>query len=68
MFQITLFVLNTGLRINTIDETAKILFKCFRSRLTNHQNPLMFTSNTDAIPGNPLRRVKRRWCRDLNQN
>jgi len=60
--------LHTDLRVNTVDETARLLYKRFRLRLTNHPNLLISTLNSDTIPGNPPRRLKRRWCRELNQN
>ena len=60
--------LHTDLVINTVDETSKILYKRFRARLENHKNPLISVLNSDTIPDNPPRRLKRKWCRDLNRN
>lgn len=67
-FYVSNRTLHTDLRVNTVDETARLLYKRFRLRLTNHPNPLISALNSDTIPGNPPRRLKRRWCRDLNQN
>jgi len=67
-FYVSNHTLHTNLRVNTVDATAKLLYKLFRSRLTNHPNPLISALNSDSIPGNPPRRLKRRWCRDLNHN
>lgn len=64
-FSVTNHTLHTDLKINTIAETAKILYKRFRSRLTNYSNPLSSALDSDTIPGNPPRRLKRKWCRDL---
>ena len=60
--------LHTDLKINTVEETAKILYKRLHNRLANHSNPLISALNSDTIPGNPSRRLKRKWCRDLNTN
>ena len=67
-FYVSNHTLHTDLRINTVKETAKLFYKRFRSRLTNHPNPLISALNSDSIPGNLTRRIKRRWCRDLNHN
>jgi len=67
-FYVSNHTLHTDLKINTIEETAKIIYKRFRSRLTNHSNPLISALDSDTIPGNPPRRLKRKWCRDLNTN
>lgn len=56
------------LKMNTIEKTAKILYKRFCSRLTNHSNPLISALGSDIIPDNPARRSKGKWCRDLNFN
>lgn len=67
-FYVSNHTIYIDLRINTVDETSKIPFKRFSSRLTNHPNPLISTLNSDAILGNPPRRLKRIRCRDLNHN
>ena len=67
-FYVSNHTLHTDLKINMIEETAKILYKRFRSRLTNHSNPLISALDSDTIPGNHPRRLKRKWCRDLNIN
>lgn len=67
-FYVSNHTIHTDLRINTVDETAKIPFKRFSSRLTNHPNPLMSTLNSDAILDNPPHRLKRVRFRDLNHN
>jgi len=39
--------------------------KIFHNRLNNHLNKLIKKLATPTIPGNPPRRLKRKWCRDL---
>lgn len=58
--------LHTDLKINTAEETAKVLYKRHRSRLSNHPNPLIPVLNSDAVPDDPPRRPKRKWRHDLN--
>ncbi|KAL4131558.1 hypothetical protein QTP88_008851 [Uroleucon formosanum] len=53
------------LRMNSIKDEAKLYYKRFHSRLLNHPNPLIKNLAVPSIPGNPLRRLKRNWCRDL---
>ncbi|KAE9542626.1 hypothetical protein AGLY_002537 [Aphis glycines] len=64
-FYVSNHTIHTDLRINTADETAKIPFKRFSSRLTNHLNPLISTLNSDAILGNPSRRSSKDSTRCL---
>jgi len=59
--QITPLIIPTNLKINSVEETAKvgIPYKRFRSRPTNHPNPLISVLNSETIPG-----CQR--CRELN--
>lgn len=34
----------------------------------NHPNSLISALDSDSILGNPPRKLKRRWCHDLNEN
>lgn len=65
-FYVSNHTLHKDLKINTIEKTAKILYKWFPSQLTNHSNPLISVFGSDTIPGNPPYRLKRKWCTDLN--
>lgn len=65
-FYISNNTIHSDLYINTVEETAKVLYKRSLSRLTNHPNPLISALNSEIIHGNPPRRLKRSWCRDLN--
>jgi len=52
-FYVSIYTLYyTDLRVNTVDETANLLYNRFRLRLTNHHNPLISALNSDIIPGN----------------
>lgn len=53
------------LKIHTVLKVAKIFYTLFRARLTNHSNLLILTLNSDYIPGNPSRKLKRNWNCDL---
>ncbi|KAL4096787.1 hypothetical protein QTP88_021671 [Uroleucon formosanum] len=57
--------LHTDLKLNKINDEAKIFYKRFYYRLNNHPNQLIKNLATPTIPGNPPRRLKRKWCRDL---
>lgn len=50
-FYISNHTLHTGLKINTLEDTEKSLYKRFRSQLTHHTNPLISMLNSDTILG-----------------
>ncbi|KAF0758457.1 Uncharacterized protein FWK35_00016393, partial [Aphis craccivora] len=60
--------LHRDLNIPTIQNVAKIFYKRLHSNLSNHRNPLISDLSTRTIPGDPRRRLKRKWCRDLLEN
>ena len=64
-FYVTNHTLHSDFDIPTVTEVASSYYKRFRCRLANHLNPLISALNSANIPGNPPRRLKRRWCRDL---
>lgn len=41
-----------------------IFYKRFYYKLENHVNPLIKGLHIPSLPGNPRRRLKRKWCRD----
>lgn len=59
------YSLHTDLNINTVHAEAITYYKRFHKRLTHHPNPLISNLASRTIPGNPSRRLKRNWCRDL---
>lgn len=44
---------------------AKIHFQRFHNRLSSSSNPSIRNLAVPTIPGNPPKRQKRKWCRDL---
>jgi len=60
--------LHTDLKIKTVHEEAVTYYKRFHSKLPSHTNPLISNLSSLTIPGNPPRRLKRDWCRDLLNN
>ncbi|KAL4127024.1 hypothetical protein QTP88_011222 [Uroleucon formosanum] len=57
--------INSDLRICSVNETATIYNKRFHAKLQSNSNQLIRDLATPALPGNPTRRLKRNWCRDL---
>ena len=57
--------LHKDLHIKTIHEEANNYYKRFHLRLNTHPNALIKNLAALTIPGNPPRRLKREWCRDL---
>jgi len=57
--------LHKDLKIETVENLVKTHYKKFHNKLLHHPNPLIANQHTATIPGNPPRRLKRRWCRDL---
>jgi len=57
--------IHLDLRIKTVQYEAKFYYKRFHSKLPNHSNPLIKNLAVPTILGNPVRRLKRNWCRDL---
>jgi len=51
--------------MKTVQEEAKAHYKRFHNRLSSNNNPLIRNLAVPTIPGNPPRRLKRSWCRDL---
>jgi len=52
--------LHSDFHINTVSNTASILYKRFRLRLSFHYNPLISQLNSNIIPGNPPKKLARR--------
>ncbi|KAF0709388.1 Uncharacterized protein FWK35_00030205, partial [Aphis craccivora] len=62
------YILHNDLHMRTIVEEARIFYTRFHKRLHSHPNPLINDLSILTLPGNPNRRLKRKWCRDLLQN
>jgi len=52
------------LGIKTVEEEAATFYKRFYNKLENHENPLIKSLHIPSLPGNPRRKLKRKWCRD----
>lgn len=57
--------LHSDFKILTVTELAKLHYKRFNNKLYHHPNPLIAQLSSETIPGNPKKRLKRQWCRDL---
>ncbi|KAF0753374.1 Uncharacterized protein FWK35_00021343, partial [Aphis craccivora] len=57
--------LHHNLSIPFVADVAKTHYKRFHNHLLNHRNPLMHEISSLTIPGNPPKRLKRKWCRNL---
>lgn len=57
--------LHNDLNIPFVHSLAKSRYMNFHSRLPGHPNPAVQPLSLPTIPGNPARRLKRRWPRDL---
>jgi len=60
--------LHNDFHMKTIAEEARTSYKRFHKRLQTHPNPLINDLSILTLPGNPNRRLKRNWCRDLLEN
>ena len=60
--------LHNDLHMKTVNEEARIFYTRFHKKLQTHSNPLIKDLYILTLPGNPNRRLKRKWCRDLLQN
>jgi len=57
--------LHNDMKIPTLPELASQSYKKLHTATINHQNPLISNLQSLINPINPLRRLKRRWPRDL---
>lgn len=57
--------INSDLKISSVNETATLYYKRFNSKLQSNPNQLIKDLAIPTLPGNPTRRLKRNWCRDL---
>jgi hypothetical protein len=56
---------HSGLKVPYVLDHAIEKYKCFHEKLPSHPNPLARNLQSLHIPGNPIRRLNRRWLRDL---
>jgi hypothetical protein len=59
--------IHSDLKVPYVLDHAIEKYKSFHKKLTSHPNPLAQNLLSLHIPGNPTRRLNRRWPRDLLQ-
>jgi len=64
-YYVTNVTLHTDLNVPFVSDLAKSRYQVFHRNLTSHTNPIVQSLSTPALPGNPVRRLRRRWPRDL---
>jgi hypothetical protein len=57
--------IHSDLNMQTISTTAESSYRSFYATLGHSRNPLIRNLHVRGLPGNPVRRLKRRWSRDL---
>jgi hypothetical protein len=57
--------LRSDLKVSTVTQFSKLHYKRFNSWLNDHPNLLIIQLSSVSIPGNPQKKLKRQWCRDL---
>jgi len=65
MFQTSFNTEHFHLGLPTVIIVDSSSYKRFRSRITNHPNPLILALNSTNIPGKPPKRLNRCSCHDL---
>jgi len=68
LFYVSNDTLHRDLLIPTVKNVVKTFYKRFHLKLANHCNPLIQNLSSLTLPGDPGRRLKRNWCRDLLVN
>lgn len=63
-FYVSNSTIHKDLNIPFVSDLAKLRFLSFHSKLSIHPNPLGKLLSSDTIPGNPPRRLRRKWPRD----
>jgi len=64
-FYVSNNTLHSNFNLPTVTVLAKLHYKLFNKKLAYHSNPLIVQLSSANIPGNPHKRLKRQWCRDL---
>uniref|UniRef100_A0A2S2P256 Putative RNA-directed DNA polymerase n=1 Tax=Schizaphis graminum TaxID=13262 RepID=A0A2S2P256_SCHGA len=57
--------LHKDLKIQNLNQISKLYYTRLHNKFQLHTNPLISKLSTNSLPGNPRRRLKRQWCRDL---
>lgn len=64
-FYVSNKTIHDDLRIPYINDVFFKIYKRFRDKATNHSNPLIRRLASVHLPDNPIRRLRRRWSRDM---
>lgn len=64
-FYVTNETLHNDLRIPYVNDVIHHLYRRFKQKLPGNDNQLIQNLDSPNLPGNPLRRLRRRWSRDL---
>jgi len=54
--------MHSDLKIPSVYDEVKLFYNCYH---LSHPNPLVKSLAIPTIPRNPIRQLKRNWCRDL---
>jgi hypothetical protein len=66
-FYVTNTTVHSDLQMPFVNDIAKTSYTTLKDKFQGHTNPLIQVMNAPYIPGNPMRRLKRNWPRDLSQ-
>jgi hypothetical protein len=64
-FYVSNLTLHTDLRIPYVTEVIRRQYGRFKDKLRDNNNELIRDLDIPHLPGNPLRRLRRRWSRDM---
>lgn len=63
-FHVSNQTLYSDIKMNSVIETAIKSYAYYHNSLFNHPN-ILAKNLSNSMPGNPLKRLKRKWNRDL---
>lgn len=63
-FYVTNHTLHNDLQVPYVIDIARLSYTSLHKKFRTHANPLV-QNLTEPVPGNPIRRLKRQWPRDL---
>lgn len=65
LYYVTYHTIHNDFSIPLVQNVVSIHYKRFHARLKNHSNSHIIYLSTSNIPGEPVRHLKSKWCRDL---
>jgi hypothetical protein len=57
--------LNKDFRMEPLNKIAKNFYNKYHNKIQSNNNPLISKLSSNKQPNNPIRRLKRKWCKDL---